>query len=63
MLYYFPLSLSFKPIEKCCTDLYNCFQWKTVFYEKKNQRWIKLNKRKMESALFLLTLNCLNVMV
>ena len=33
------------------------------FLWKKNQRWMKLNKRKMESALFLSTPNCPNVMV
>ena len=35
MLHYLLLSLSFKPIEKCCLDLHHWFEWETVFCEKK----------------------------
>ena len=31
-------TLSFKPTEKCCTDFHHCFQWETIFCEKKNPK-------------------------
>ena len=34
MLYYFPLSLFFKPIEKCYRALHHCFQWESILCEK-----------------------------
>ena len=56
MLQYSYFFLSLKPIEKCRMDVHHCFQWESVFCEKKNKRWTKFNKIKMEFAQFLLTL-------
>jgi len=35
MLQYFYFSLFLKPIEKCRIDVHHCFQWESVFCEKK----------------------------
>ena len=63
MLHYFPFSVCLlSPLKNAAWIFTIAFNGKQ-FFVKKNRRWMKLNKRKMESVLFLLTLNCPNVTV